>query len=83
MAVDWERIPVGRRNNNWLPSLPEKAEGFTMCSYPEGHHGLRRFPHPSSLRRMQKIRLTSQGSGALHLAILEKPLKVVIPACDL
>ena len=43
-----------------------------------GH--LRRFPHPSSLRRMQKIRLTPQGSGALHLAIFEKPRKVVIPA---
>jgi hypothetical protein len=43
-----------------------------------GH--LRRFPHPSSLRRMQKIRLTPQESGALHLAIFEKPIKIVIPA---
>jgi hypothetical protein len=45
-----------------------------------GH--LLRFPHPSSLRRMQKIRLAPQGSGALHLAFFEKPTEVVIPASE-
>ena len=36
-AVDRERIPAGRRNYKWTPSLPEKAGGFTKRSYPEGH----------------------------------------------
>jgi len=44
----------------------------------KGH--LLRFPHPSSLQRMQKIRLTPQGSGALHLSIFEQSSIVVIPA---
>ena len=40
--VDRERIPAGERNYEWALSLPEKAEGFTMRSYPEGQHGLLR-----------------------------------------
>jgi hypothetical protein len=38
-----------------------------------GH--LLRFPHPSSLRRTAKVRLTSQDFGALHLALFEQPGK--------
>jgi len=34
---------------------------------------LRRFPHPSSLRRTLTVRLTPQDSGALHLDIFKKP----------
>ena len=37
MAVGRERIPAGKCNYNWTPSLPEKAKGFTKRSYPEGH----------------------------------------------
>jgi hypothetical protein len=32
MTVEQERIPAGRRNYDWTPSLPEKAKGFTKRS---------------------------------------------------
>jgi len=28
-ALDRGRIPAGRRDDNWIHLLPEKAEGFT------------------------------------------------------
>ena len=30
-------FPQGRRNHDLKYSFPEKAEGFTKISYPEGH----------------------------------------------
>jgi hypothetical protein len=37
---------------------------------------LRRFPHPSSLRRTPKYASLLRVSGALHLGIFEHPAKV-------
>jgi len=53
--------------------LPEKAEGFTKRSYPEGHDTsalLRCKQHRSMYTR---IRLTVRFLRALHLNIFEQP----------
>jgi hypothetical protein len=65
-TVDWERIPVGRRNYKYSPSLPEKAEGFTMRPYAV----LRCKPHRSTYIH---IRLAIRFLRTLPLGIFEQP----------
>ncbi len=48
-------------------------ESTSSRSLKNGH--LRRFPHPSSLRRTAKYASFLRISGALHLTIFEQPEK--------
>ena len=49
--------------------------GFLLTSRLLKNGHLRRFPHPSSLRRTAKYTSFLRISGALHLAIFEQPEK--------
>jgi hypothetical protein len=58
-------FPQGSAIIKWTLSLPEKAEGFTKRSYPEGHHGLLRC---AANRTAQRIHNTPRGSVFARLA---------------
>jgi hypothetical protein len=78
--VDRERIPAGRRNYNWTPSLPEKAKGFTKRSYPKGHAHLLCYAANLTAQRISirvTFRLYASQFGflrALHLSIFEQSI---------
>ena len=62
--------------SSFLAGKPRSADpGFK-----NGH--LRRFPHPSSLRRTHQYASVLGISGALHLAIFEQPEKIIFPSND-
>jgi hypothetical protein len=66
-------FPQGSAIIKWTLSLPEKAEGFTIRSYPEGHHGLLRC---AANRAAQRISIYASRFGflrALHLNIRRAP----------
>jgi len=72
-------FPQGSAIIKWTLSLPEKAEGFTIRSYPEGHHGLLRCAANRTTRRISirvTFRLYASRVGflrALHLNIRRAP----------
>jgi hypothetical protein len=67
-VVDRERIPAGRRNYNWIYSLPEKAEGCTIRS----STALRCEANRSTYIN---IRLAIRFLCALYLSVFEQPRK--------